>query len=118
MHIFFSLNVSYALVDNWYTAEKGIQHKKSVGTMKSSYFIIIKCTVLEQHMSISLCRKTIANWRPHLWYFDTTLCDKVCQWLATGQWFFSGYFGFSTIKIDHHDITEILLKVALNTITN
>jgi hypothetical protein len=18
---------------------------------------------------------------------DTTLCDKVCQWLATGQWF-------------------------------
>jgi hypothetical protein len=19
--------------------------------------------------------------------FDTTLCDKVCEWLATGQWF-------------------------------
>jgi len=32
---------------------------------------------------------------------DTTLCDKVCQWY----------------KSDRHDITEISLKVALNTIT-
>jgi hypothetical protein len=32
---------------------------------------------------------------------DTTLCDKVS----------------STNKTDHHDITEILLKVALNTMT-
>jgi hypothetical protein len=30
---------------------------------------------------------------------------------------FSGYSGFSTKKTDYHDITEILLKVALNTIT-
>jgi hypothetical protein len=41
------------------------------------------------------------------------LCDKVCQWLAIGQWFFSGT---STYKTDRHDITEILLKVALSTI--
>jgi len=25
---------------------------------------------------------------------DTTLCDKVCQWLATGRWFFSEYSSF------------------------
>jgi hypothetical protein len=30
---------------------------------------------------------------------------------------FSGYFGFFTNKTDRHDITEILLKVALSTIT-
>ena len=30
---------------------------------------------------------------------------------------FAGYFGFLTNKTDRHDITEILLKVALNTIT-
>jgi hypothetical protein len=31
---------------------------------------------------------------------------------------FSGYSGFSsTNKTDHHDINEILLKVALNTMT-
>jgi len=43
----------------------------------------------------------------------TTLCDKFCQWLATG-WCFSPVS--STNKSDRYDITELLLKVALNTI--
>jgi len=47
---------------------------------------------------------------------DTTLCDKVCHWLATGQWFSPGTPVFSTNKTDYHDITEILLKMMLNTI--
>jgi hypothetical protein len=47
----------------------------------------------------------------------TTLCDEVCQWLAAGLWFSPGTPVFSTDKTDHHDIAEILLKVALNTIT-
>jgi hypothetical protein len=34
--------------------------------------------------------------------------------VAAGRWFFSV---FSTNKTDRHDITEILLKVVLNTIT-
>jgi hypothetical protein len=42
---------------------------------------------------------------------DTTLCDKVCQWFSPGTPV------SSTNKTDHHGITEILLKVALNTIT-
>jgi hypothetical protein len=46
----------------------------------------------------------------------TTLCDKVCQWLVAGRWFSLGTLVSSTNKIDCHDITEILLKVALNTI--
>jgi hypothetical protein len=46
----------------------------------------------------------------------TTLCDNVCQWLATGRWFSPGSLVSSTNKTDHHDITEILLQVALNTI--
>ena len=46
----------------------------------------------------------------------TTLCDKVCQWLATGRWFSLGPLVSSTNKTDCHDITEILLKVVLNTI--
>jgi len=48
---------------------------------------------------------------------DTTLCDKVCQRLAAGQWFSMGTPVSSTNKTDCHDITEILLKVALNTLT-
>ena len=40
----------------------------------------------------------------------------VCQWLTTGRWFSMGTRVSSTNKTDHHDITEILLKVAINTI--
>jgi hypothetical protein len=36
--------------------------------------------------------------------------------LAHGQWFSPGTPASSTTKTGHHDITEILLKVALNTI--
>ena len=39
----------------------------------------------------------------------TTLCDKICQWLDRSV-------VISNNKTDHHNITEILLKVALNTI--
>jgi hypothetical protein len=51
-------------------------------------------------------------------FLYTTLCDKVCQWLATGRWFSLGTPASSTNKTDSHDITEILLKVTLNAKTN
>ena len=47
---------------------------------------------------------------------DTTLCDKVCQWLITGRWFSLGTLVSSTKKTDCHGKSEILFKVALNTI--
>jgi hypothetical protein len=43
----------------------------------------------------------------------TTLCDKVCLLLAAGRWISPGTPVSSTNKTDCHDITEILLKVAL-----
>jgi len=46
----------------------------------------------------------------------TTLCDKVCQRLSTWRWFSPGPPVSSTDKTDRHDITEIFLKVALNSI--
>ena len=48
---------------------------------------------------------------------DTPLCDKVCPWLAAGRWLSPGTQVSSTNKTNRHNITEILLKVALNTIT-
>jgi hypothetical protein len=33
---------------------------------------------------------------------DTTLCDKVCLWLSTGQWFFPSTTVSSTNKSDCH----------------
>jgi hypothetical protein len=41
---------------------------------------------------------------------------KVYQLLAHGRWFSPGTLASSTTKTGHHDIAEILLKVALNTI--
>jgi hypothetical protein len=64
------------------------------------------------YLSVSSNQHNITTWRGVV---DTTLCDKVCQWLAIGCWFSPV---FSTNKTDSHDINEILLKVkvALNTI--
>ena len=42
---------------------------------------------------------------------NTTICDNVCQWFSLDTPV------SSTNKTNHHDTTEILLKVTLNTIT-
>jgi hypothetical protein len=62
------------------------------------------------HSPLMLWVRISTRWR------CTTLCDKVCQWLATGRWFSLGPPVSSINKTYHHDITEILLKVAFNTI--
>jgi hypothetical protein len=59
------------------------------------------------------CEFGSRSWRSVL---KTTLCDNVCQSLVTGRWSFSVTLICSINKIDRHDITEILLKVALSTI--
>ena len=57
-------------------------------------------------------------WIPLRWgVLDTTLSDKVSQWLSAGRWFSTGTPISSTNKTDCLDIIEILLKVVLNTIT-
>jgi hypothetical protein len=42
---------------------------------------------------------------------DTASCDKVCQWSSPGT------LVSPTNKIDHHNIPEIFLKLALKTLT-
>ena len=56
------------------------------------------------------CEFKPCSWRVVL---ETTLYGKVCQWLATGRCFSPVS---STNKTRRHDITKILLKVALNII--
>ena len=67
-----------------------------------SYCSWIYNYLCNQCLSSLSCEFEPRSWRGVL---DTALCDKVYLWLATGQWV------SSTNKIDHHDITEILLKV-------
>ena len=60
-------------------------------------------------ISVYLCNQCLSSLK--LWVriplrrceLGTTLCDKICQWLATG-------LVFSTYNTDRHDMTEILLK--------
>jgi len=47
----------------------------------------------------------------------TALCENIYQGLAKGRWLSPGTPVSSTNKADRYYITEILLKVALNTIT-
>jgi hypothetical protein len=48
--------------------------------------------------------------------FELTTLVVIGTDCAASWWLFTGPPVSSTIKTDHHDITEILLKVALNTI--
>ena len=48
---------------------------------------------------------------------ETTLCDKVCEWLATDRCFFPGTPASFTNKTDSNDITETLSTLALDFIT-
>jgi hypothetical protein len=89
------------------------------------YFLLKNCDVLSlQNIYSSLynrnrrCRnRNIVGSRSWRGVLDTTLCDKICQWLSTGRWFSLSTPVSSPNKSDRHDIIEILLKVALNTIT-
>jgi hypothetical protein len=71
----------------------------STGTIKSALLIGWKIRIIYMYYSIS-----------HVSH------PTVCQWLVTGRWFSPGTPVSSTNKTDCHDITEILLEVALNTI--
>ena len=62
---------------------------------------------------VIVCEFEPCSWQGVL---DTPLCNKVCQQLATDQWFSPCTPVSTTYKTDYIDITWILLKVALNTI--
>jgi len=71
---------------------------------------------LTAHTSLSPIRRGF----PPSFVNDKKVCtrlaaasDKDYQWLAQGQWFSPGTPASSTTKTGHHDIAEILLKVAL-----
>jgi hypothetical protein len=97
-------------------------------TVCSQHHILLYPYKKIQKLSVSpVIRITQQNYI-HLWLsdiityggnhviLDTTLCDKICQWFAAGQWFSPGTPVSSHNKTDLYDITEILLKVVLNTI--
>jgi hypothetical protein len=57
-------------------------------------------------------------WRNTVSIFNFPTILAICQWIVAGRWLCSGTPVSSINKTDHHDVTEILLKVALNIITH
>ena len=72
----------------------------------------LKISLLQNNIYIYTKHQT-CSWRSVL---DTTLSDKVCHWLAAGQWISPGIPVSSTNKTGLQDIAELLLKASLNTI--
>ena len=70
--------------------------------------MVVGCTTI---CVMSAYNHQICDFEPRSWWsvIDTTLYDKVCQWLVKGRWFYPGTPIYSTNKSDHHNITEILL---------
>ena len=83
-----------------------------IGAGMIAWFIDLQLPVQPVPITTKFIKFESCSWRGVL---DTTLCNKVCQWFATGPWFSPGTPVSSANKTDRHDITEILLK-ALNTI--
>ena len=76
----------------------------------------ICCNIAWYLLKYNYLTEFLLSWHYRRGVFDTKLCDEVCQWLATGWWFSTGTPVSSTNTTDRHDITEILVKVALSTI--
>ena len=70
------------------------------------YYVIGQISLKYNAYSFKQCNSS--------WDKTKTHQKNACQWLATGRWFSPVS---STYKISHHDITEILLKVAFSTFT-
>ena len=99
----------------FYETFTSIKCKNFVLQIISFHSDVTKINSVEQSYLIrSLSPLTLWVWILLRWgVLDTTLCDKFFQWLLAGQCFFPVS---STNKTDGYDITEILLKGALNTI--
>ena len=114
------LKILIILCNTWFKSYANIHNCNSDEKTHKQYNVVVFSIVVNENniISILLCQY-------HLKYLCVepiiiiccSLCDQVCQWLATGQWFSPGTPVSSTNKTDRHNITEILLKVALNSIT-
>ena len=107
--IVFCLAYDWTVKDEWMVKWPWVSWSWSYGSWVYNYLY-----------NLNQCLSPLKLWvwsRSWWGVLDTPLCDKVCQWPAAGRCFSPCTLLSSTNKTDCHDITEILLKVALNTIT-
>jgi hypothetical protein len=97
---------------SWECYENKWFYMKYIGKYLSEERLLTReCTNVPAR-SVPITTNVVSSTRLWRGVLDTTLCDKVCQWLATRRWF-SRVLRFppvsSTNETDLHNITEILL---------
>ena len=60
------------------------KHTKQVGVVVIVLWLDLQLSVQSVPITTKAVSSNPGSWRGIL---DTTLCDKVCHWLATGRWF-------------------------------
>ena len=78
----------------------------------------LRFTTSNYHFDIYLCNRCLSPLMLRIPISIRARCTQLCDKFvsATGRWFSPCPLVSSTNKTDRHDIAEILLKVALNTI--
>jgi hypothetical protein len=99
------LNILY----NKYTIYVHVRCRKIYNLETGSFFWCVSQRV--QINYIYICIPTV-----QVYCVNPAMCDKIWHWLAAGRGFSPGTLVSSTNETGGQDITEILLKVALNTI--
>ena len=91
------------------------QKKLSCGEQAKS---IVLLSLITNSICFSFATNVVrSNPAAHGRFIRYNIMRKQCQWLATGRWISPGTPVSSTNKTSRHDITEILLKMVINTIT-
>ena len=92
-----------------FTVTFGTKYLTGTSVLPYETFSLIQENILHQSKN---CKNHFENspFSCRRGVLDTILCDKVCELLVACLWFYPG--------TDRHDFTEILLNVALNTLTH
>ena len=73
-------------------------------------------SIFSREGDIASTQNLLISFKPIIWklnYSHVIICDKGCQWLATGRWFSSDTLVSSSNEIDRHDITEIFVNIGV-----
>ena len=81
---------------------------KGASTVVIVWYLDLQLPMQSEHITTNVMSSNPAQTQQYV----------ICQWLTAGRWFSPGTSVSSTNKTDRHDITEILLKVVLNTINH
>ena len=80
----------------------------------ASVIVIVWWLDLQLHMQAVRIITNVVSWNPaQARYTRYNIMWSICLWIAAGRWFSLSTPISSNNKADHHDITEMLLNMAV-----